>query len=343
MKKAIGTISTDWHIESSTKDQVIKIILQQCELNEKLGVKDMYCLGDIFNNRKYQRQDELDALNYILNMIDKRGFNLTAIPGNHDKTMYDSSKSFLDSFKYHPSFNLVQESCFKIRHGLGIAFIPFFQNDMWLERLNSIKIDKSINNILFSHIAIEGSINNDGSKVASPIKPSMFMRFDEVYLGHYHNEHDIGANVHHLASIRQGNYGDNNKKGFYILYNDGSVKFIKSKFKEFVKIKVNLDDISKKELDDIIRSNINSDNNVRLEFIGDSPKLKTIDKVKLNNFGIDVKTKCKEIEDSIDFIDSNEVQTYGKSEIIVLFTDYCKKNDLDIKTGLFYLNKKFND
>lgn len=343
MKKAIGTISTDWHIESSTKDQIIEIISQQCELNEKLGVKDMYCLGDIFHNRKYQRQDELNALNCILDMIESKGFNLTAIAGNHDKTRYDSSDSFIDSFRYHPALNLINEIYFEIRNGLGIYFIPFFQNDMWLERLNTIKIDKSINNILFSHIAVEGSVNNDGSKVVSPIKPLMFRKFDEVYLGHYHNEHDIGVNIHHLASIRQGNYGDNNKKGFYILYDDGSVKFVKSKFKEFIKIKVNLDDISKKELDDIIINNTNSDDNIRLEFIGDSPKLKTIDKVKLNNLGIDVKTKCKEIEDSIEFIDSNEVQTYGKSEIIGLFEDYCKENDLDINTGLIYLNRKLND
>lgn len=341
--KPLGIISTDWHLRKENIDALRLLVIQQCELAKKEGIGTMYHLGDIFHSRTSQRQEELDAFSEMLEIVNNYGLKLIMIPGNHDKTRYDSHKSFLDSFKYHPGVMIIDCASTIECGSVAIHLIPFFSNDLWIEEFESLNIDPDFTNILFSHIAMEGSRNNDGSIIHSSIKPSMFGDFKQVYLGHYHDTHKLGKNVTHLPSIQQNNYGENNKKGFSILMSDGSVKFKKSDFKEFKKIKVDVDTISKKELATIIKENTDAKDNIRMEFTGSEGKLKSVDKVKLNNLGIDVKTKSLEVEDSIDYIETNTIIEHNSQSILESFEEFCEEKELDHTVGIKYINKVLDE
>jgi exonuclease SbcD len=341
MKEPLTIFSNDWHIKESNKEQIIDLVKQKCELASSLNIDKVFCLGDIFESRIAQRLDVLNTFNQILDIFESYKIKLISIPGNHDKTVYSSKESFLDSFRRHPYFDLIDEYKFiQINDSIVLHLIPFFEDNVFLNIFNNIKIFSDYKNILLSHLAVEGSRNNDGSIVKNErIAPSLFSSFYKVFLGHYHNTQKIGENIFHLPSIQQNNYGEDNNKGFTILYNDGSHEIVKSKFKEYIKIVIDVDETSNKELADLRKKYSKDDNNIRFELKGSENILKSIKKDDFVSLGIDVKIKTKEIEANLENY-SDEVVEHNSSTIKEAFDIFCEKEKLNKDLGIKYLNKK---
>lgn len=343
-KKPLAVISTDWHIKDSNTEQIVDLVTQQCELAKELDVRDLICLGDVFNNRKSQSLLVLNTFGRILDIISEYDLHLTTIPGNHDKTDYESVDSFLDQYKHHPNFTLISGIDKLEFDGITLHFMPFFKENLWLERYNRyIEKQKTWNlqNILCSHIAINGSRNNDGSKVNSNINSSTFKdHFDKVFLGHYHDAQEPAKNIYHLPSIQQNNFGEDDHKGFTILYSDGSHELVRSKFKEYVKVKIDANKISKKQLNDKIAeySSKTSDSYVRFVIEGSEDKIKSINKDIIKSTGIDVKTVNSEIE-IVDDFDSVEIKKYTMEDLFGEFEQFCEEYDKDKETGMKYLKQ----
>jgi len=347
-KKALIVQSTDWHLKKENIDQIKDLVLQQCELALELEAEYLVCLGDIFDSRIAQREDVLSAFGDILDMIDSYGLKLWAIPGNHDKTVYSSIKSFLDPFKGRDYFKLVDKIARLpfIEEQIQLNFIPFFSDEVWLGHFDLLKttpqlpVLKGCKEILLTHIAVTGSRNNDGTMISSSLSPGIFKDFFKVFSGHYHDQQKIGSNFYHIPSIQQNNFGENVDKGFTVLYADGSHELVKSKFKEFVKVQIDLDTINSDELLTLKKKYKGSESNVRFEFKGSENVLKSLKKEDFTSLGIDVKTKNKEIEDDIIFSESAEVVEHTGDSIIEEFKKCCEKENWNVEQGLKYLNKK---
>lgn len=346
--KALTVLSTDWHLKKENIDQIKDLVQQQCELALELEVDTLICLGDIFDSRIAQREDVLSAFGEILDMIDSYGLKLWAIPGNHDKSNYSSHKSFLDPYKGRKSFQLVHlaEGIPFKDENIFLHFLPFFEEQEWLKRFDELldhvgETDHS-KRILFTHIAVTGSRNNDGTMVSSSLSPGLFKDFFKVFSGHYHDQQKIGSNFYHIPSIQQNNFGENADKGFTVLYADGSHELVKSKFKEFVKVQIDLDTIESDELLSLKRKYKGSDSNIRFEFKGSDNVLKSLKKEDFTSLGIDIKLKVKEIEDDIIFSESIEVIEHTGDSIIEEFKKCCEKENWNVEQGLKYLNKKLN-
>lgn len=335
-KKIIGVLSTDWHLKESNIESIKDLIIQKCELAKSLSTENLLCLGDVFDSRKSQTISVLNAFGDILDTIERYGLVLYVIPGNHDKSNYSSFESFLDPFAHHPAIRLIRGS-FRM---LGrVVMIPYFNDDMWVEEYSDIaKIDGQI---LLSHQAFTGSRNNDGSEVLSKISTTMFSNFNLVLFGHYHDQQQLAPNCYHIPSIQQNNYGENTDKGFTVLYDDFTFELVKSKFKEYKKVVVDLDKTSKKELDTLIKENsMSEDCHVRFELVGDESKIKSISKEIFVNNGIDLKTKIKEIEDNIQY--EEEIKEYTVDSIFTEFELFCEEKGKDYKKGVSYLKEKLN-
>jgi exonuclease SbcD len=343
----IGVMSNDWHIDKSNGEQIIDLITQKINLAKELNIKSLFCLGDVFNSRNAQPLDNLDIFERILDMIHSNGLTLYSIPGNHDKVNYNSNKSYLNQYRHHPALKLIDEAKnINIEGCIGDIFmIPFYDTERWLVEFERVK--KYIEpgeSILLSHIAMEGSINNDGEPVKNRISPSLFKQFKAVYLGHYHNHQSIGKNIWHLPSICQNNYGENSNKGFTILYNDGSFEIVKSKFKKFKTVEIDLDNISKKEFDSILLTHKDllnrSDSNIRLKVSGSEDKVKSLPIDQLKQMGFDLKVESKDIEMSMDDVEEGNVVEFNNTSIKEEFDLFCAKEEYeDIKIGNKYLTK----
>lgn len=337
--KYLAIISTDHHLTADNATIIKDILLEELDLAEKKKIQTHIWLGDVFDNRVSQREVCLSTLNDVLEEYDKRGHHVICIPGNHDKTSYTSKKSFLTPFKYHPSFTLVEELDGMQVEGVYCFFLPFFKDDILLDELEEIG-DKRKKNILFGHFAVTGSKNMDGSEVSNLLKPSMFQMFKKVYLGHYHNYQRVGENIYHLGSVQQNNFGEDEKKGFWLLDSDLNVDLVSStKGQVFKKLEIDLGETPHKQAVSLIKKfkKENPTARVRVEVWGEQSSLDAFDKDAFTKEGIDIKKKFKEVEEKHSIL--AEVKTLDKKDIEERFSAFCKENEYDEKEGKEILDK----
>ena len=123
----IALLCTDFHLQPNNLSIVFDIHRQAIQVAKDRGIKQHIWLGDIFESRSSQREETLNTLTRIIEMYDEEGHSIICIPGNHDKTDYGSASSFLDSYKYHPSFDLITGIDVREIKGVVHYFIPFFE------------------------------------------------------------------------------------------------------------------------------------------------------------------------------------------------------------------------
>lgn len=337
--KPVAVISTDWHIEEQTIGQVLDLIDQKIKLAQSLKIKTLICLGDVFESRKAQKESVLNCFTSILDKIHSAKMELWVIPGNHDKTDYSSYSSFLDPFTHHPALCLFKEP----KVVSNFIFLPFISEDIWIKDLEEIKafIDPEPLDTfsLFSHVAVNGSINNDSSRVENKITAGLLKDFKKVFLGHYHNAQQPLPNVFHLPSIKQKNFGENTEKGFTILYDDHSTEFVKSKFKEYVTLTVDANVLDAESLSKLTEES--SENvNLRVEVSGTTEQIKSLNLSKLQSSGIKVKTKSSDIEQSILLAKDGSVDFENDAEIFKAFEEFCEMKGIEGRNiGIDYLKK----
>lgn len=341
MANPVIIVSTDWHLKPSNIEEIYRLQEQELREANKLGITCHVWLGDIFDSRISQREEVLNTLTKIIELYETFGHKIWCIPGNHDRSDYESEESFLDPYKYHPNFTLIsQMNIYKI-NGLNCHFLPFFDNDIWLDEISHCQREGNRkNSILFSHIAMQGSRNNDGSLVESSIKPSMFEDWGKVFLGHYHDHQEITDNVIHLGSLTQNNFGEDENKGFWVIYDDLSYDLIPSEGKKYKKLVVSLDNMTFKQADIAIRrfKENNPDDFVRVELQGSQDEVKAIDKKIYQDLGMDIKIKVNELE-SNEVETSSEVKALTSSDITAKFKEFCHQNEYNYEEGLEILKQ----
>lgn len=339
-KKAIGVILTDTHLEKSTIEINKSIYKQAIDLCIQLNTP-LFHAGDIFTARSAQPLEVLQAFNDILTMLSDTGIKMTVIPGNHDKTDLNSRTSYLNPFSHNPNLRLINQHYYIDLVDLRIHFIPYFKEDgLYIGELQKSvnELSLSTSNVLITHVSVNGVKNNDGSEVVNGIAKDAFNSFDKVFVGHYHNQSQIGENIFYIGSAYQANFGENNQKGFTVLYNDGSHEFIKSVFPEYIKVVIDIEDeVGLKKLQ---KEHADSLNNVRFVIKGDSSKLATIKKEKFAALGIDIKFESNEVNTNLMMASNNEFVSFDRSSIKDAYEKFCILNEItDKEFGLEKLNQ----
>lgn len=349
-KKVIASASTDWHVDKDTLPEILDIVKQQCEDAVERGLDLLLLLGDMFTSRISQRQDVLVGMREAFDIIHSYNIKAIMIPGNHDKTDYKSYRSFLDAFRDHPAITLVYDNYkhYPIDGDTSVCmhFLPFFEfgSEAFNKEFDTIlgELTGGID-LLFSHMSVEGSVNNDGGKVKGGLKRSQLKDFKRVFLGHYHNTHNIGKNITHIPSLRQNNFGEDNVKGFTLIYDDGSFEFVKPNFSEYTVYQFNL---QRDKLTDIIdvANEVQGKGHNRFEITGNRDSVKGFNPRKFEQMGIDVKSKFDDLEVSDEDVDSNiiEVKTWNNTLICDKFDAFCKEDRLPYEEGISLLEEIIN-
>lgn len=335
-EKVVAVVSTDWHLKRDNIDETKDLVVQKCKLADELGTDLLICLGDVFDSRKSQELSVLSAFSDILDIVFRENKKMIVVPGNHDKVNYSSIQSFLDPFTYNPSMRLCRDTFLTNELGFPAAFIPFWEESTMEEKLKDVPDGYTV----FSHFGTNQSVNNDGTKNESLLTVSSLKRFKKVYLGHFHDTHAPSDNILHIPSIKQNNYGENNKKGFTVITENGESFFVKGKFKEYKTYIFDLDKSPKKDLDLLVSKNTNSPDHIRVEVIGSQSKLKSLKRESFTNSGIDLKTKTKEVTDAIDAAFTDEVVEFSPEKIKEKFKEFCEEKEYSYEEGKFYIDQK---
>lgn len=351
MKTPLSITSTDWHLTRNNRDQIKDLIRQKIQLAKKLKINKVFCTGDIFQARKAQEEIVLNTFGEILDMFKEADIQLICIPGNHDKVSQSGTESYLTPFKNHPALFLIE-----IMGGVSIGNIifsclPYFDDETYKQKLAELIEYRFANkkeypalqkeyDFLLTHQAFNGAINNDDSKVENDLKPTLLSQFDKVLVGHYHNKDDQGKIVY-IGSICQNNFGEDDQKGFTIIYDNGEIEFYKAKFREFRKITLDVDKLSLQQLKTEIGkiSDVNQAN-YRLELTGDNKKLDSIDVDVYKSLGFDVKLKSKESQVNIESAIQGQRIEFNNDSIVEEFNKFCEQEKIEnVEAGMNYLNK----
>jgi DNA repair exonuclease SbcCD nuclease subunit len=318
------------------------VVSQQCQLAKKLGVP-LVCAGDVFESRKAQELTVLKGFSDILDTVHGYGLKLHLIAGNHDKTSYSSDDSFIEPFKHHPALLYYSKQEVVWFGKTSVAFVPFYQDDVYIERL--AQVDTAV--ICVSHTAVNGSVNNDGSKVEGGLSAKLFAGFKLVILGHYHNASQPAHNIYHTPSLNQSSFGEDTDKGFTIVFDDLTMERVQPQAPSYVTVKIDMDTTTKKELDSLVKSyadNLHtSGGNVKFVLTGDETAVKSVNKNKIQELGIKVDVKATENEsEETEYVeDVSELTEVSKTSIKDEFPLFCEQYGIkDVDAGMKFLTKK---
>ena len=336
MKKPIAIIFNDAHLKTGNEADVLRSVRHLIKEAKALSITDLIFAGDLFDSRSFQRQSVLQAFDQILEMIEKAGMTLYLFPGNHDKTVYASYDSFLDIYKHYPCVIFNRELSVIELSGVSITLLPFFSDDMLIPMLN----EAQGTDVLISHFEMAGSTHLGNTSEKSSINKELLSKFTKTYLGHYHNHHEITKDIIHLPSLRQSNFGEDDNKGFSILYKDLSYEIVNGEFKKYKKIVLNVDETTQADISKLINKYSNSKDTIRFEFIGSEQKLKAIDKGQFKGSEIDVKLKY---DVKYDYKENTSAPTvidmYGKDQVKDAFKVFCNDKGYDYQTGIVLLDE----
>ena len=345
MKTIIACIITDTHLKDENIETNKSVYQQTIDFCKKNGLDKIYHLSDIFNSRKAQTQQVLvDGFTEILDNLHNHGIQLITFPGNHDKTDYSSTKSFLHPFQHHPAFTLIDDYFnFPLAENIVCHFLPFFSDEEYQQRLVQIASaytpTENVADILFTHIGITGARMNNGTEVVS-ISQSSFGLFDKVYIGHYHDKQIFGdGKFNYVGSTIQHNYGETPDKGLTVLYDDLTWETIELDFPRFLNIEIDISKLTPQDIQDLKDEKAKSDDNLRVILCGPEEQVKSFNKHIFLESGISVEQKVdklqkQEIEE--------RVEPFTSVTLLEEFEKFTEKQNLSKSSslkGLDYLKQ----
>lgn len=337
-KEAIAILVNDVHLDKDNGNLVKDIFRQLIQVCNDFSTNQIICGGDIFTNRSAQPMICLTDWKEILDILKENNILLDIIPGNHDKTDADDERSYLDVYSY-PGIHLHREAESAIIGGCPFVFVPYYSDGKWLEEFKKADdamwdyyregdVEKDTPCFLITHSGFDGVRNNDGSEVNSNIKPSMFAEYTKVLVGHYHNASKLGDNVYYTGSAYQGNYGETIKdKGFTVIFDDGSIKHVPSRFPKYIKETVDVNDT------ETIRTLVEKYqgeqyNHIRIVFRGLKAEANKVNVAELSKAGIDCKFESIEEKEAVDNSIAEDALCYDKKTIMKDFIRFCAENNI---------------
>lgn len=337
MKKPLFIIFNDSHLKTGNEKEVENAFNYMVDYAVENKIERLIFAGDMFDSRSFQRQECLQTLRRMLKRIDSKGLFLDWFPGNHDKTIYASYDSFLDTYEHYPSTRFHRKLSVIEIEGVSISLLPFFSDDMLIPMLE----EAEGTDILISHFEMAGSTHLGKTSKKTSINQKLLSKWKKTYLGHYHNWHEISKDIVHLPSFIQASFGEDANKGFSVIYDDLSYEIIKGRFREFKKLSIDIEQLDNAKVKEIIEAYSNSEDTIRLEITGDENRLKAFDKTRFANTGIDVKVKYDKKFDfkAEDLKMPTVVEYYGKDQVREAFAEFCKNKDYDHEQGLKFLEK----
>ena len=344
MKKPICAVLTDTHSNEDNLEQIEGVFDEWIKICNKLNVCGVHC-GDVFTERF--PGDPLKTLLSVQDCFDKvnKGIEKTyMIPGNHDKTEYTSPNSYLDLFLHYENIKVTRIiDIIEFNDNIRFCFIPYFlEGESYTEVLNlmisSLKVKQKIvkkKKILFTHIGIEGAIKNSGDSVVGGVPQELFNYFDLVIVGHYHNKNHVNGNIHYIGSGCQNNYGEDERKGITVIFDDLTIKQLRLQTKKYIKLEFDVSEVE--EIRQAVEEYRNSDDNVRIVLRGSIQDTETFDKKFIEEAGIEVKKKnTVEASMEVEEVEDIEIVVQDKDTIITAWQEYGKTMNLEnskIKLG----------
>ena len=299
-----------------------------------------------FHKRAAQTLDVLLAVHDALLTAAEHGIHVTIAEGNHDKVNQENERGYCHVFDQHSNVLVCDEyvslplgdDCRFVLHMMG-----YFPEDgsfcTRLDRLKEEALDPKRLNFLYIHEGINGALAQPNDK---ELPAKIFEEFDKVFVGHYHNRTIIDkTRIEYIGSSRQHNFGEDEEKGYTVIYTDGSHEFIKNK----VNTRYRVIDVSAERaglhLMDELRE-IDADGRYKVKVRVHAPQtaMKSVDKAALLDAGATKVELIADDEEMLEVAASSLFEKFDSHRIRETYEEFCREKQIDdVAIGLEYLSK----
>lgn len=313
---------------------------------ESMGISEIAVGGDLFLSRAAQTLDILLAVHDVLLSAAERGIRVTLANGNHDKVCLESEQGYCHIFDQHRNVVVVNDYV-SLPVGDGryalLHLIPYFPEDgSFTEKLELVKnkgFDPTKLNFLYLHEGINGALSQPGEK---ELPANLFEGFDKVFVAHYHNRCSIPKmNIEYIGSSRQHNFGEDEMKGYTVLYNDGSSEFIQNKVNlRYKVIDVDAGDVNihLTDLLDEMKADRRCRTKVRIH--ATAAQASSIQKEKLLNAGASKVEIVTGETEAMEVSASGLFEKFDSRKIRDTYEEFCREKEIaEVELGLSYLSK----
>ncbi len=309
---------------------------------ERENIGDIVIGGDFFTTRASQTLATLLAVKNALTEATRQGIYITIGEGNHDKTDQESIEGYNHLWVGLKGIDVVDSHKVLLWEGCDFCMLLmsyFPENGSFLSRLERA-VNETLQEypqfsqkdiILYIHEGVHGALGDFEIEGELPQEP--LLGFKAVLCGHYHNRVKIkNTNIEYIGSSRQGNFGENEEKGYTLLYSDGSYGFVKNEVNSrYQTIELDAKNVDKFSLEKDDRYKYK----VKVKCTEKQAKL--FDKQKLMDLGfhkVEVVTESANLQE----VSVSDIQEkYDKQGIKKEYQNYCNENSIDSTLGIKYL------
>lgn len=316
------------------------------DICRKMDVKEIAIGGDLFFSRAAQTLDVLLAVHDALLTAAEHGIHVTIAEGNHDKVNQENERGYCHVFDQHSNVLVCDEyvslplgdDCRFVLHMMG-----YFPEDgsfcTRLDRLKEEALDPKRLNFLYIHEGINGALAQPNDK---ELPAKIFEEFDKVFVGHYHNRTIIDkTRIEYIGSSRQHNFGEDEEKGYTVIYTDGSHEFIKNKANtRYRVIDVSAERAGLHLMDELREIDADGRYKVKVRIHAPQAAMKSVDKAALLDAGATKVELIADDEEMLEVAASSLFEKFDSHRIRETYEEFCREKQIDdVAIGLEYLSK----
>ena len=316
------------------------------DICRKMDVKEIAIGGDLFFSRAAQTLDVLLAVHDALLTAAEHGIHVTIAEGNHDKVNQENERGYCHVFDQHSNVLVCDEyvslplgdDCRFVLHMMG-----YFPEDgsfcTRLDRLKEEALDPKRLNFLYIHEGINGALAQPNDK---ELPAKIFEDFDKVFVGHYHNRTIIDkTRIEYIGSSRQHNFGEDEEKGYTVIYTDGSHEFIKNQANtRYRVIDVAAERASLHLMDELREIDADGRYKVKVRVHAPQAAMKSVDKAALLDAGATKVELIADDEEMLEVAASSLFEKFDSHRIRETYEEFCREKQIDdVAIGLEYLSK----
>lgn len=316
------------------------------DICRKMDVKEIAIGGDLFFSRAAQTLDVLLAVHDALLTAAEHGIHVTIAEGNHDKVNQENERGYCHVFDQHSNVLVCDEyvslplgdDCRFVLHMMG-----YFPEDgsfcTRLDRLKEEALDPKRLNFLYIHEGINGALAQPNDK---ELPAKIFEDFDKVFVGHYHNRTIIDkTRIEYIGSSRQHNFGEDEEKGYTVIYTDGSHEFIKNQANtRYRVIDVAAERAGLNLMDELREIDADGRYKVKVRVHAPQAAMKSVDKAALLDAGATKVELIADDEEMLEVAASSLFEKFDSHRIRETYEEFCREKQIDdVAIGLEYLSK----
>lgn len=344
-KYPCALLINDIHVSKDNIPEFHKNWDEALKIATELDISDIIIGGDLWQSRSGQTLDVLLAVRSAIKKAQQADIFLTIAEGNHDLVNQESLLGYSHIFDGYEKVNVVSDyDVIGFAGDVDLYVMSYFpENGSFSRRLNelinqhNIK-DSDFTNILYVHQGIRGGL---GKPTDDELPTSIFQDFDAVLVGHYHDRRAIPrTNIQYIGASRQHNFGEDEEKGYTILFSDGSTQFIKNESNiRYRVIEIDYNNVDSEFMNEISRLAEDPRYKFKVKVLCKNNETSSIDKAKMLEAGA---AKVEIVKDSITVMETQSLsieQKFDKAGIKKEYESFCADKAINSEMGIKYLDK----